>query len=774
MEFSCYLTEIAYVTRKTVQSHGVRQRCARVNVAQAARQAQRGKVSVRTTIRPSEATINEEQPMNALKYLVTHMPRLAALMSVVLASTLAASAVSADPPSRVGRVSYIQGSVSFYADRSEGWVRARINYPVTSQNSIWTEGTARAEVRIGASALRLADDTIVDFVRVLDDQTDTYLQRGTLNVRTRNYGNETYRNGFSVETTEGRYIVEGNGRYRIEAAQSGGESRLTVFAGRARFEGSDNNVLTVDAGKSLVVQNSRPALTFRFESAREGDFDRWADARDANWDATHTRYVRERVISPYMTGYEELDSHGEWIEDREYGRIWAPRYVSAGWAPYRYGSWTYVNPWGWTWVDDAPWGFAPFHYGRWVTVGSRWCWWPGRYHHRPVYAPALVAWYGSPGATLSVTVSNGRPVGWFPLAPHEHYVPRYTNNITHIRNVNYVTNNVTVINPPARYAHTNAATFVQPTAFVHSKPVAANLVRTDRAALANYVTQASINLPPPVRNAPALAGGRTVAPVYAAPQATGGAPQITTKPAMIAPGAGVPLQQQQPPAPSAPPAPAIAGAPMPAPVAPSQPGVAKPQVMPAAPVALGRPGLAPTPVPVNAISPAPAPQPAPVQVAPVAKPMPLPQPVPPSPAPTYTQQMPKPGSSLNHPAGPPPNPVTPPPNPVSPMPSVPPAIAGAPHRAPVLPPHMQLQPQLEPAPQPRPYQQRQPRVEPQRIEPARPMPQAMPQPMPQAIAPAAAQVHREVKPQQVEKPRHEGNREKPNEGRTKPGVVLQQ
>ena len=52
--------------------------------------------------------------------------------------------------------------------------------------------------------------------------------------------------------------------------------------------------------------------------------------------------------------------------------------VAAGWAPYRYGRWAWVRPWGWTWVDDAPWGFAPFHYGRWVCGrGERWCWAPG-------------------------------------------------------------------------------------------------------------------------------------------------------------------------------------------------------------------------------------------------------------------------------------------------------------------------------------------------------------------------------------------------------------
>jgi hypothetical protein len=29
-----------------------------------------------------------------------------------------------------------------------------------------------------------------------------------------------------------------------------------------------------------------------------------------------------------------------------------------------------MSPWGWTWVDNAPWGFAPFHYGRWVGAGA--------------------------------------------------------------------------------------------------------------------------------------------------------------------------------------------------------------------------------------------------------------------------------------------------------------------------------------------------------------------------------------------------------------------
>ena len=77
-----------------------------------------------------------------------------------------------------------------------------------------------------------------------------------------------------------------------------------------------------------------------------------------------------------------------------FGALWIPRSVATGWVPYRLGHWVWVHPWGWTWVDHAPWGFAPFHYGRWVFVRARWCWVPGPRRIRAVYAPALVVFVG--------------------------------------------------------------------------------------------------------------------------------------------------------------------------------------------------------------------------------------------------------------------------------------------------------------------------------------------------------------------------------------------
>jgi hypothetical protein len=189
-------------------------------------------------------------------------------------------------------------------------------------------------------------------------------------------------------------------------------------------------------------------------------------------------------VSRDVIGYEDLDDDGDWISEPEYGYVWAPRHVHAGWAPYRDGRWAWVSPWGWTWVDNSRWGFAPFHYGRWAYIGhrSRWCWVPGPRHVRPIYAPALVGWVGSPGGSVSVGIGTG--VGWFPLGPREVYVPGYWHSRRYIHNVN-VTNTVIVNNVyindayrgrrdrlDYRYRHHgNAVTVISRDSFADGRPI---------------------------------------------------------------------------------------------------------------------------------------------------------------------------------------------------------------------------------------------------------------------------------------------------------------
>ncbi len=153
---------------------------------------------------------------------------------------------------------------------------------------------------------------------------------------------------------------------------------------------------------------------------RPDDFDDWCFARDERYDnSLSRRYVSDEVI-----GAADLDEYGAWDDMPSYGSVWFPARVASGWAPYRSGHWAWIDPWGWTWVDNAPWGFAPFHYGRWVYVGNRWGWLPGPVAMRPVYAPALVVFVGGSN-WQSGYARGGAPVGWCPLGPRDVYVPPY-------------------------------------------------------------------------------------------------------------------------------------------------------------------------------------------------------------------------------------------------------------------------------------------------------------------------------------------------------------
>ena len=412
----------------------------------------------------------------------------------------------ADPSGRVGRVSYLSGTVSFFADPDEGWRPARLNYPVTSENSLWTDVSARAEVHIGSAALRLDEDSVLDFQAVTDDSTLAYLQRGSLNVRIRDYDkSDVYR----ITTPDGQFTLRSQGSYRIDA--DGERSRITVFQGRAKLDAYGAS-LTIEGGKTLVLRLAGEAPTMTFEPVATSDFDNWAAARDARLE----RRSVSRYVPPSMTGYEDLDDYGEWAQAPEYGTVWYPTRVERGWVPYRHGHWSWVRPWGWTWVDDAAWGFAPFHYGRWVHIGGRWGWWPGSYIGRPIYAPALVAWIGNGGWNVSYGVGSGPGIGWFPLAPYEPYLPGYTTNIVYIRNINnFYGNRPVPLHAPATYVNLKpGATVVSPTTLTASAPVASNLARVSGEAVAAQPASQSIALAP-ARGA-AVAGAVGSAPYGAA------------------------------------------------------------------------------------------------------------------------------------------------------------------------------------------------------------------------------------------------------------------
>jgi hypothetical protein len=363
-----------------------------------------------------------------------------------LAQTEFAESSADDPPARVGHISYVAGPVRLTDLRDNESEAASINWPITSQHRISTGRTGRAEVRIGSLAVRIDDDSDVDFGRVDDEAVQIVVHRGSLALRVRN---RDMLRELELLTPRERIVLDDVGRYRVDVDRAGGITAISTLNGYARIAAGPMNFVVRSGQRAEIT--GQPATAFQLVAYVPDSFDDWVAGRDHRDDAVQSR----RHLSEETTGIEALDAYGYWRQYDAYGTVWFPSSVPAGWAPYRHGRWAWIAPWGWTWIDEAPWGFAPSHYGRWVFVDGYWGWAPGLYVARPVYSPALVGWFGAPG--VSVSIGIGQPVGWFPLGWREVYVPcypvsrRYVNYINAGQVINIT--QITIIRPPVHFIH---------------------------------------------------------------------------------------------------------------------------------------------------------------------------------------------------------------------------------------------------------------------------------------------------------------------------------
>jgi len=419
------------------------------------------------------------------------------LMVLAAVVVLIAPAAWADPPSRAARLNYITGAVSLApAGLPDEWGEAFVNRPLTVGDRLWADTGGRAELRLGSTALRIDGGTSLDILDISDRMLQVSIDQGRAQVRTRggNGGNA------EIDTPAAAVVLNGAADVRVDVDASTGRTFIAVRFGRANIY-TPSESFDLGSGETTRIDADGRYYTVGRAAARDA-FDNFAYTRDQRW--------REpRYVSSEMTGYEDLDSYGAWQPAAEYGNVWFPRQVANDWVPYRDGRWVWVEPWGWTWVDNAPWGFAPFHYGRWVQVNNRWGWWPGERVQTPVYAPALVAFFGGDNLGISVSVGVGPAVGWFPLGYRDPYIPWYTAspayrrsvNVAYVRDpvvLNQVVNitNVNVTNVTnIRYAHrdrNDVATVVPRQTFVSAQSVrpVAVAVSAQRVASATMVAGA--------------------------------------------------------------------------------------------------------------------------------------------------------------------------------------------------------------------------------------------------------------------------------------------
>ncbi len=380
-----------------------------------------------------------------------------ALMSVLFATPLAAQTSGdfeeEDRPGRgVARISLTNGDVTVKRGDSGDLTAAALNAPLLVQDRVFTGPNSRAELQFDYSnMIRMAANTEVRIAEIEPNRYMVQLARGLVTFRVMR--EQSAEVELSTPSISIRPVKRGS--YRIEVREDG-TTEVTIRSGEAEMftpQGTER----IRSGRTVVARGTQSNPELRDgNQIPEDDWDRWNDRRDRDLQ----RSTSYQYMSTDISGGEDLDDHGSWVNVPQYGHVWAPR-VAAGWAPYRQGRWSWIDWYGWSWVSYDPWGWAPYHYGRWFNQpGYGWCWWPGGRQSSHWWRPGLVGFFGwGSGDGFGVGVGFGR-VGWAPLAPYERFRPwyggrsygGYRNNTSFNNNVRIVNNvNITNIYRNARH-----------------------------------------------------------------------------------------------------------------------------------------------------------------------------------------------------------------------------------------------------------------------------------------------------------------------------------
>ena len=361
------------------------------------------------------------------------------LLAIVAIASLCFSAATlaqryVDPPGRVARISDMRGYLSYSPAGDGEWYDAHRNRPLLRGDALWSDRGARAEIQAGGVWLRMDGETSVEFLALDDRMLQVEVAEGTINVRIRRmYPGQRV----EIDTPNLALVIDRPGNYRIDVDRRNDNTTIEAREGFATAYGMRGR-FPVRRGDVIVFygEDLRDYEMYAFPG--QDGFDRYVRMRDQRID----RSLSLRYVGDDLIGFSDLDDYGRWSRHSAYGNVWYPSNVYAGWAPYQDGQWIWLDPWGWTWVDDQPWGFAPSHYGRWVWVDGRWGWLPGSRTSRSIYAPALVAFIEDIAGAI----------GWFPLGPGDIYYPSYSVSSRYFTSVNAANTSIAAANLGRAYS----------------------------------------------------------------------------------------------------------------------------------------------------------------------------------------------------------------------------------------------------------------------------------------------------------------------------------
>jgi hypothetical protein len=359
---------------------------------------------------------------------------------------------SAQTDQGVARVSMIHGDVSTQRGDSGDWSAAALNAPVVSGDKVSTADNARAELQLDfANIIRLGNNSQANIVTLTKKNIQIQLSQGIANYTVFKDGEvepEIDTPNVSVHPSHH------DGVFRVEVRPDG-DTIVIVRKGEAQISTPQGST-EIKSGEMATVRGTASDAQYKISDApRRDDFDRWNSDRDRIIVSAKSWHHTNR----YYTGSEDLDAHGRWEHESDYGDVWVPN-EPEGWVPYRDGTWVYEPYYGWTWVGYEPWGWAPYHYGRWMMYGDSWAWWPGPVwgggFYRPLWAPAYVSFFGwGGGFGFGVGFGGGwGGFGWLPIGPCDFFHPWWggygnrfnTVNVTNITNITNINRVATVNN----------------------------------------------------------------------------------------------------------------------------------------------------------------------------------------------------------------------------------------------------------------------------------------------------------------------------------------
>src|SRR5579872_3544319 len=153
-----------------------------------------------------------------------------------------------DPPARVGRLDYSEGSISFRPAGEDDWVSAVPNRPMVTGDDLWADEDSRAEVHVGSAAIRLGAQTGITFLTLDDTTTQIRLAQGSMILRVRHVDDD---DTYEIDTPSIAFTILQQGEYRVDVSQDGSRSVVTAWHGRGHVTGGgfSYNVL---AGQSAT------------------------------------------------------------------------------------------------------------------------------------------------------------------------------------------------------------------------------------------------------------------------------------------------------------------------------------------------------------------------------------------------------------------------------------------------------------------------------------------------------------------------------------------